>query len=47
MSQEDEDFVSRRNVKRFTHLLSSEVDPQKRATLKSLLRKERAKLGIG
>lgn len=45
MSNEDEDFVVLRNIDRFTRLLASEGNSEKRATLKILLQEERAKQG--
>jgi hypothetical protein len=37
------DYVHRLNIERFEKLLLSETDPQKRLTIKELLKDERAK----
>jgi len=43
VSNEDHDFVVQRNIERYSRLLASEKDKQKRATLQKLLSEEQAK----
>ena len=43
MSSDDDQFVVQRNMERFKRLLACDKDVSKRATLKQLLREEKAK----
>ncbi len=43
MANENDEFLIQRNIDRFTRLLQSEEDANKRATLTQLLEEERAK----
>lgn len=47
MSIEEQDFVVERNIERFTRLLTTEKDHEKRAMLLQLLREEQAKRNNG
>ena len=44
VSKQDEQFLAERNIQRFTRLLETENDPDKRAVLNTLLREQREKL---
>ena len=46
-SQENQDFLTGRNIERFSRLLEVENDPVNRSMLKRLLREERARRDSG
>ncbi len=43
MLRDKDDFVTQRNIRRFSLMLKTEIDPEKRSTLERLLLEERLK----